>query len=98
MLGYTLGIHPRPLGGTMVTRVQKWGNSQGLRIAKSLLEEVGIHVGDQVRISIRDRRLVVEPAATVRGRHDLQALVADMPDDYRVAEEDWGPPVGKETW
>ena len=47
---------------------------------------------------IRDRRLVVEPAATVRGRHDLQALVADMPDDYRVAEEDWGPPVGKETW
>lgn len=82
----------------MVTRVQKWGNSQGLRIAKSLLEEVGIQVGDQVRISIRDRRLVVEPAATVRGRYDLRALVADMPDDYCVAEEDWGPPVGREVW
>lgn len=82
----------------MVTRVQKWGNSQGLRIAKSLLEEVGIQVGDPVRISIRDRRLVVEPAATVRGRNDLRTLVADMPDDYRVAEEDWGPPVGREVW
>ena len=85
-------------GGTMVTSVQKWGNSQGLRIAKSLLEEVGIHVGDRVRVSIRDRRLVIEPASTVRGRHDLRALVADMPDDYRVAEEDWGPPVGREAW
>ena len=82
----------------MVTRVQKWGSSQGLRIAKSLLEEVGIQVGDPVRISIRDRRLVVEPAATVRGRHDLRTLVADVPDDYRVAEEDWGPPVGREVW
>ena len=92
--GYTRAF----AGGMMVTRVQKWGNSQGLRIAKSLLEEVGIHVGDQVRISIRDQRLVVEPAATVRGRHDLRALVADMPNDYRVAEEDWGPPVGREVW
>ena len=82
----------------MVTRVQKWGNSQGLRIAKPLLEELGIHVGDQVRVSIRDRCLVVEPAAAVRGRHDLRALVADMPDDYRGAEEDWGPPVGREVW
>ena len=76
----------------MVTRVRKWGNSQGLRIAKSVLDEVGIHVGDQVRISIRDRRLVVEPAATVRGRYDLRALVANMQGDYRVGEEDWGPP------
>ena len=82
----------------MVTRVQKWGNRQGLRIARSLLDEVGILVGDQVRVSIRDRRLVIEPAAAVRGRHDLRALVADMPDDYRVAEEDRGPPVGREVW
>ena len=81
----------------MVTRVQQWGNSQGLRIAKSLLEEVGIHVGDRVRVSIRDRRLVIEPVAAGRGRHDLRALVADMPDDYRVAEEDWGPPAGREV-
>ena len=62
----------------MVTRVQQWGNSQGLRIAKSLLEEVGIHVGDRVRVSIRDRRLVIEPVAAGRGRHDLRALVADI--------------------
>ena len=82
----------------MVTRVQKWGNSQGLRIAKSLLEDVGIHVGDRVRVSIRDRRLVIERAAAGRGRYDLRTLVSDMPDDYSVAEEDWGPPVGREAW
>lgn len=85
----------------MVTRVQNWGNSQGIRIAIPRLDEVGIHVGDQVRISIisiRNRRLVVEPTTAVRGRHDLRALVADMPDDYRVAEEDWGHSVGQEAW
>ena len=83
----------------MVTKVQKWGNSQGLRIAKSLLEEVGIHCGRSgshldpaTGASSSNRR---PPCAD-----DMicSALVSDMPDDYRVAEEDWGPPVGREAW
>ena len=68
------------------------GKQSGAPHCEIVLDEVGIHVGDQVRISIRDRRLVVEPAATVRGRYDLRALVANMQGDYRVGEEDWGPP------
>ena len=82
----------------MLTRVQKWGNSQGLRFAKSLLEEAHIKIGDQVRVSVQDGRIVVEPVATVRGRYRLKALVSRMPKDYSVEEADWGPPVGRETW
>jgi antitoxin component of MazEF toxin-antitoxin module len=30
----------------MVTKVQKWGNSQGLRLTRQMLEDVGIAVLD----------------------------------------------------
>ncbi len=82
----------------MVTRVQKWGNSQGLRFSKSVLAEARIDIGDQVRVSVQEGRIIVEPVSRVRGSHDLRALVARMPKDYEVQETDWGPPVGREAW
>ena len=56
----------------MLTKVQKWGNSQGLRVAKALLDEAGIHVGDEVDVSARKGRIVVEPVSRIRGRYDLR--------------------------
>ena len=82
----------------MVTTVQKWGNSQGLRFTKSVLEEARIKVGDRVRVSVRKGRITVEPVSRVRGRYDLRALVSRMPKEYQVEEADWGPPVGREAW
>ena len=34
----------------MITKVQKWGNSQGLRLSKALLSDVAIDVGDAVQV------------------------------------------------
>ena len=85
----------------MLTKVQRWGNSQGLRFTKAILEEARINVGDRVSVTVREGRIIVEPVTTVRtvrGRDDLKTLVAAMPEGYRVEEEDWGPPAGKETW
>ena len=33
-----------------------------------------------------------------RTRHDLKALVSEVPKEYTADELDWGPPVGKEEW
>ena len=74
------------------------GNSRGLRFPKSVLAEARIDVGDRVRVSVEDGRIVVEPVSRVRGSHDLRALLALMPEDYQVEETDWGRPVGREAW
>ena len=74
----------------MLTKVQKWGNSQGLRVTKALLDEAGIHVGDEVDISVRKGRIIVEPLSRIRGRYDLRALVMKMPEEYQPEEIDWG--------
>ncbi len=81
----------------MVTRVQKWGNSQGVRLSKALLANVGISVGDEVDVAALEGRLVVTPRKRVRGGHDLRELVARIPRDYRPEELDWGPPAGREA-
>ena len=82
----------------MLTKLQKWGNSQGVRFTKAILDEAQIRVGDHVNISVRKGQIIVEPVRTVRRKYDLKELVSKLPEDYRTGESDWGPPVGKETW
>ena len=81
----------------MVTRVQKWGNSQGLRLPRQVLAEVEIAVGDEVDIAVREGAIVITPLRRVRGQ-DLLALVRRIPPDYVPEEVDWGPPAGNEVW
>jgi antitoxin MazE len=82
----------------MITKVQKWGNSQGVRLSKELLSNVEIKVGDAVEVAVRDGALVVTPVRRVRGDHDLRELVRRIPKDYKPEELDWGYPVGREAW
>ena len=82
----------------MLAKIQKWGNSQGLRLAKNLLADAHIGVGDEVDITVKDGIIVVSPAKRIRGRHNLEDLVARIPENYQTSEVEWGEPVGKETW
>lgn len=82
----------------MITRVQKWGNSQGMRLSKEILAETGIKVGDSVDVSVQDGALVVTPAKCVRGGVDLAELVRRIPEGYEAGEFDWGAPEGREAW
>jgi len=82
----------------MLTKIQKWGNSQGLRFPKAILEDAQIKVGDEVNVSVRDGKIIVETVYKVRGTYNLKELVSRIPEDYRAEETDWGSPVGKEEW
>jgi len=82
----------------MLSKVQKWGNSQGLRFTKALLQEAQINVGDEVNVSVQKGRIIIEPVTKVRGRYDLKELVSKIPQEYQAEELDWGEPIGKEVW
>ena len=83
----------------MTTTLQKWGNSQGVRIPKALLDKVGLEVGAELEVEANGKGFVITPTRPVRGRYTSEQLVADMPDgDPQSTELDWGPPVGEEVW
>jgi antitoxin MazE len=97
--GYTLAIQPygREIEA-MITRIQRWGNSQGLRLSKELLTDAGLQVGEEVNVIIREGEIVVTPLRRVRGGHDLRELVSRIPKDYKPEKLDWGGPAGREVW
>jgi len=82
----------------MLAKIQKWGNSQGLRLTKNLLEDAQLDVGDEVDVSVKNGVMIVKPAKRIRGRHNLKDLVTRIPQNYETGEVDWGEPVGKEIW
>ena len=82
----------------MLTKVKKWGNSQGMRFPKFLLKEAQIDVGDDVNISIKQGKIIIEPVKKIRKKYRIKELVSKMPKDYKPKEVDWGSPIGKEEW
>jgi antitoxin MazE len=47
----------------MISQISKWGNSQGVRISKKLLQSTGIKLNDEVEIRQRNNTLVITPTA-----------------------------------
>jgi len=82
----------------MLTKVQKWGNSQGLRFPKEILYRAHISIGDEVDINIYHGEIVIKPTTKIRGKYNLKDLVSKIPSNYKPEEENWGSPAGKEEW
>jgi len=82
----------------MLTKVQKWGNSQGLRFPKEILSRAHISIGDEVDIKIHNGEIVIKPVTRIRGKYNLKNLVSKIPNNYKSEEQNWGSPVRKEEW
>ena len=80
----------------MVTKVQKWGNSLGLRIPKALAEDAGVEEGSPVDISMEGDRLVVQPIRS--SKYELKDLVSQIREDNLHEEIPTGRRVGREVW
>jgi antitoxin MazE len=82
----------------MTARIQKWGNSQGLRVPKPLLDAGHFTVGEEVEMFAEVGQLIIRPAVKPKTKLKIQDLVARMPKGYKPHEESSGPAVGKEVW
>ena len=80
----------------MTTTIQKWGNSQGVRIPKILLDTVKWSDNEQIMIIVDNDKLIIEKAKTKR--KNIKELFADYKGDYKPTEVDWGDPEGEEIW
>lgn len=79
----------------MQATIQKWGNSQGIRIPKAFLEALGMAENDVVELDRVDDNIVIRK---VKKRTKL-TLDDIFNNDEDMAEKfDWGVPVGKEVW
>jgi antitoxin component of MazEF toxin-antitoxin module len=59
-----------------------------------VLENAHIAVGDDVEVVVGREQIMIKKAA--KHKFDLAEMVARMPKDYKVREESFGKPVGRE--
>jgi antitoxin MazE len=80
----------------MATTVQKWGNSLGIRIPKSIAEQVGLDNGTEVEFEVARGVLTIRPRRTRRRKYKLADLLAKMKGSNRHGEIFRDGPVGRE--
>jgi len=74
--------------------IQKWGNSQAVRLPKGALQIARLSENDGVEIVASEGQIVIRKAEKIE---NLDMLFAGYTGDYRPAEEDAGEPVGREV-
>ena len=79
----------------MQLAIAKWGNSLALRLPRHIIEEAKLVEGSPVDLSVKDGQVVLTP---VRRKFKLDELLAQMGEEHKAEEVDWGEPKGEEVW
>lgn len=82
----------------METKIQKWGNSQGLKLPTNVLKQAGISVGDRVMVSVKAGVITIRKIKKTKNYLSLSALLKQSPKGYKSDGYDWGKPMGREVW
>jgi antitoxin MazE len=82
-------------GGLSVhAKIQKWGNSQGVRIPKSILSSADFAEGEEVEIIAIEGKIVIEHSK----RHKtLKERFKEYKGEYECSEWSTGSPKGQEV-
>ena len=80
----------------MEVQVKKWGNSQGIRFPKSVLQEAGIQLNEKLTLEVEMGKIVLYRPF----RHKtLEERVRESGCELTgIGEIDWGEPQGDEVW
>ena len=81
----------------MTAKISKWGNSQGLRMPKDIMDSLNLQVGDNVNITMLDGKVIIEQMKKDILNYDLNELISKIPSDYKAIEE-FDTTIGKEEW
>ncbi len=74
--------------------IQKWGNSQAVRLPRAVLDAANMNENDAVSIDVQENIITLRKLPQ---RRTLDDLFAGYTGDYKPAEYDFGADVGLEV-
>ena len=72
----------------MTTTIKKWGNSQGVKIPKMLLDSLNWSENEQVVIIVDNGKLIIKKANEHK-RKNIKELFKDYKGDYDLIDFNW---------
>lgn len=82
----------------MTTQIVKWGNSQGIRLPKQVLESADIQENDMVEIKAEEACIIITKIEKKKPHRTLSERFEGYDGSAQVEEYDWGKSIGKEVW
>lgn len=79
----------------MKTKIQKWGNSLGVRLPKSIAEQKSLREGLGVSVILKNNQIVLEPEAE---ELSLNSMLAEINPENLHDETEWSETRGNEVW
>jgi antitoxin MazE len=79
----------------MKTKIQKWGNSLGVRLPKSIADQKNLKEGVGVSVVIKNDQIVIVPVAE---ELTLDSMLKLITTDNLHEEADWSDTRGREIW
>lgn len=80
----------------MEAKLQKWGNSDGIRIPSNFLKSLNLKTNDKVELQFdNDKIIITKPK---RKKISLEERFADYQGDNLAKEFTWDNSKGKEIW
>ena len=83
---------------TLLSTISKWGNGQGIRLPKTLLELLKWENNDKLEIIVENENIRIKKINSTKKRKNIKELFTNYEREYEVQEIDWGEPEGKEIW
>lgn len=80
----------------MIQKIDRWGNSLGIRLPKQLTTQLSLSEGSTVVVTLEKNALILRPQK--RGNETLKQLLERITPDNLHDEVDWEEPRGKEIW
>ena len=80
----------------MEARLQKWGNSDGIRIPAALLKALNLKTNDKITIEQVDDKIVISKSKNTK--ISLKEKFDNYHGQNLSKEFEWDQPVGKEIW
>ena len=80
----------------MIAQIKAWGNSQGIRIPKDLLEGMGIRLNDFLNIEVQGDNIILSKTFKHKTLEERAAEFSGKVGPYE--EFEWDGPVGREVW
>ena len=80
----------------MEARLQKWGNSDGIRIPSALLRSLNLKTNDIVNLTIEDEKIIITKSKNKK--ISLRELFKNYNGENLAKDFEWDEPEGKEIW
>lgn len=81
----------------MYATIQKWGNSQGIRLPKNLLQVADLNENDKVEVIAENDCIIIKRISKKRHK-TLAERFEGYSGNYKCEELDTGSPQGNEVW